>query len=122
MILKDKLYIPITRTEEFTPPSYGIRLNPECFIYKAHFPGHPVTPGVCLVQIALEVLEYATKRSLKIKRMKEAKFLSVVSPDSCLELCVNIIKLDETDGELSAKMTIEDYGGEVKAKISLCCE
>ena len=33
-----------------------VKFNPEHFIYKAHFPGNPVTPGVCLVQMAAEIL------------------------------------------------------------------
>ena len=33
-----------------------VRLHPEHFIYQAHFPGNPVTPGVCLVQMAAEIL------------------------------------------------------------------
>ena len=33
-----------------------IRLNPDHEIYRAHFPGNPITPGVCIVQIISEVL------------------------------------------------------------------
>ena len=142
MILRDNLYFLIPRAgQDPAPtqaaygngvlpsdagedplPSYSIRLNPECFIYKAHFPGQPVTPGVCLVQIATELLGEAVGRSLKIRRMKEAKFLAVVSPDTCPELTVRVLKIEEKEGEVSAKLSIEGEGeGEVKAKVSLSC-
>ena len=100
--------------------SFLIRLNPECFIYRAHFPGHPVTPGVCLVQIAVELLGETVGRQLKIRRMKEAKFLSVVSPDTCSELTVRMLKIEEKEAEVSAKFSIEG-DGELKAKISIDC-
>ena len=31
-----------------------LRLNPDHPIYHAHFPGNPITPGVCIVQIVGE--------------------------------------------------------------------
>ena len=33
-----------------------LRLLPESPVYRGHFPGYPITPGVCLVQMALEVI------------------------------------------------------------------
>ena len=33
-----------------------VRLLPESAVYAGHFPGYPITPGVCLVQIALELI------------------------------------------------------------------
>ena len=47
MTLKNSLYRIESLPEANCPqPAYGVRLLPECPIYKAHFPGHPVTPGV----------------------------------------------------------------------------
>ena len=44
-----------------------VKFNPEHFIYKAHFPGNPVTPGVCLVQMAAEILgEQYHKQFMKV--------------------------------------------------------
>ena len=35
-----------------------VALNPDHYIYSVHFPGNPVTPGVCLLQMAAELLEH----------------------------------------------------------------
>ena len=51
-----------------------LQLLPESPIYAAHFPGYPVTPGVALVQMALECMG----RSLK--GAKDIKFLVPVVP------------------------------------------
>ena len=34
---------------------FDISFFPGHFIYKAHFPGEPITPGVCIIQIATEL-------------------------------------------------------------------
>ena len=36
--------------------AFRIRLNPAHEIYRAHFPGQPITPGVCQIQLVTELL------------------------------------------------------------------
>ena len=59
---------------------YDIRLDASHFIYAAHFPGAPITPGVCVIQIARELIEEELKQKLMIRRVKNVKFLKVISP------------------------------------------
>jgi 3-hydroxyacyl-[acyl-carrier-protein] dehydratase len=59
---------------------YLISLNREHFIYRAHFPGNPITPGVCIIQLCKELMELRTGKSLFLKKVLNAKFLSVVNP------------------------------------------
>ena len=57
MELKNNLY-KIIRKEGVGPvANYAIELIPSCVIYAAHFPGRPVTPGVCIVQMGKELVE-----------------------------------------------------------------
>lgn len=51
--------------------SFRLRLNPEHFIYQAHFPGEPVTPGVCILQIGKELLAELLQESLEITHVKK---------------------------------------------------
>jgi 3-hydroxyacyl-[acyl-carrier-protein] dehydratase len=55
-------------------------LNPLHDIYKAHFPGNPITPGVCLLQIALELLNAKFKRNLRMTEAKNIKYLKIINP------------------------------------------
>ena len=48
---------------------FGISLNADNVIYKAHFPSNPITPGVCLIQIALEITELCKNTDLEIKKL-----------------------------------------------------
>ena len=59
---------------------FRIKLNPDHFIFKAHFPGYPVAPGVCLIQIVAELASMAEGRPLAIGQIKNVKFTGVVSP------------------------------------------
>ncbi len=58
-----------------------VELNREHVIYQAHFPGSPITPGVCILQISQELLEKYTGRRLRMVRAKNIKFLHVLSPE-----------------------------------------
>jgi len=49
-------------------------------IYKAHFPGNPITPGVCLLQIALELLNKKFDRNLRFIEAKNIKYLKIINP------------------------------------------
>jgi len=43
-------------------------INKDCDIFNGHFPGHPVVPGACMLQIVKEVLEKALETSLTVKK------------------------------------------------------
>ena len=58
-----------------------VELDRECGIYAAHFPGHPITPGVTIVQIAVELLSLVSGRTLDISQAKNIKFLIPIIPE-----------------------------------------
>ena len=51
-MLQNYLYEVLDKGDGFA----RVRLLPQSPIFAAHFPGFPVTPGVTLVQIALELM------------------------------------------------------------------
>jgi 3-hydroxyacyl-[acyl-carrier-protein] dehydratase len=59
----------------------NIELNAEHPIFKGHFPGQPILPGVCILQMVKEITEHHAKRSLKLVKADDLKFLSFVDPD-----------------------------------------
>lgn len=80
MKLNNNLYSILSRDLSDSPISYVIQLDAKHFIYKAHFPGEPITPGVCVLQIAKELLEDYLGKELNIQSVKNVKFLGVISP------------------------------------------
>ncbi len=133
MQLKNNLYRILDSEIGSQEGKYLLRLNPEHFIYKAHFPGKPITPGVCIVQMGKELLEeylsQTTERTsadgmeLQIVKVKNVKFLSVISPKENNEIMCKIGKLmilEETH-EVNAQIVVSSKE-EIKAKISLTCK
>lgn len=75
-MLSGDFFETVSRTAEGT----RIRLCTGHRIYDAHFPDHPVTPGVVLVQIAVELLSEREGRRLELVSSKGIKFLIPVGP------------------------------------------
>jgi 3-hydroxyacyl-[acyl-carrier-protein] dehydratase len=65
---------------EGTDFDYILSLNKAHFIYKAHFPDNPITPGVCIIQICKELMELHTGEVLFLQKIHNVKFLSVIDP------------------------------------------
>lgn len=80
MILKEHFYT-ITGIIHSNNAIHAIfQLNPEHAIFKGHFPGQPVVPGVCMLQMIKELLESALGKMFRLSIGNELKFLSVIDP------------------------------------------
>ena len=49
-------------------------------IFQGHFPGQPVVPGVCMLQIVKEVLEKCIAKELLLQESSQMKFLQFIDP------------------------------------------
>lgn len=108
---------------------FSVLMNPEHMIYRAHFPEDPITPGVCIIQMGLELLGRALGCTLELCRVKNVKFLSILRPDG-VPVTVSIKKITEDDAPgipaddsgcvVSAQLEFGTSGAAV-AKMSLIC-
>lgn len=122
MLLKNSLYTieKLEKPMEGVGGSFLLRLHPDHVIYQAHFPGEPITPGVCIVQIGKELMEELVGKSLEVARVKNVKFLSVISPKDTTSITYAIRKLEwSADGTEVKTQIVVTSGEEAKAKISL---
>ncbi len=93
-----------------------VKLNPSHVIYQVHFPGNPITPGVCILQMCQELLAVQYGKTLRMKSAKNIKFLNVLNPLEHAEVRFSV-KCSETGTGLKAVILISD--GEVEfAKVS----
>jgi 3-hydroxyacyl-[acyl-carrier-protein] dehydratase len=82
-------------------------INQGSEIFKGHFPGQPVVPGACMLQILKEVLENALSLSLRLKKADHLKFISMVNPANTqtVQLDITYKHANESDINISAKLT-----------------
>ncbi len=100
---------------------FTIRLHPEHVIYKAHFPEQPITPGVCIIQIAQELLEVVVGKPLSITMVKNVKFLQIISPVDTCEVCYTLQNLVVEDESVKVQVKVTQ-GETTYAKLSFVCQ
>ncbi len=114
-MIKGNLYKLTTLSFDGSKYIAEVKLLSESEIYKAHFPCKPITPGVCLVQIAVELASIIEKKRLKMMEAKDIKFLSVISPTEYSSIRYELSGMDEegrwvvciyAGGQLCSKMSI----------------
>jgi 3-hydroxyacyl-[acyl-carrier-protein] dehydratase len=84
-----------------------IALNREHIIYSVHFPGHPITPGVIILQLVEKVLENQLNMNLNLKSLRSCKFTEILNPHSTPELTINA-EFKYSEGLLDLKATGTD--------------
>lgn len=80
MILLNDFYTIVQKELSPGVVKAKISINGSHRIFEGHFPGLPVVPGVCMLQIVREVMEANTGKDLKISEAGNMKFLSVINP------------------------------------------
>ena len=120
MKLTDSLYTVVSDCPIENGHEFDLKLNPEHFIYKAHFPGEPITPGVCIMQIAVELFQLALKTPVELTCVKNIKFLRIISPNDVTEVKYSLQKITREGAEAKVQVVVS-AADEVYAKLSLVC-
>jgi 3-hydroxyacyl-[acyl-carrier-protein] dehydratase len=99
MILKNNLYSIQSQNIGDSKADFRVSLDAEHFIYKAHFPSNPITPGVCLIQMVVELFGTLKNTDYKIDTLKNVKFTAPISP---LEFSEIDVAIDFTENQIKA--------------------
>jgi 3-hydroxyacyl-[acyl-carrier-protein] dehydratase len=95
----------------------NISLNKDHDIFNGHFPGNPVTPGVCMMQIVKELTEEFTGTQLFLKSASNVKFMAIINPFETPDLTLQL-DITETDDEVKVKNTTS-FGETIALKMSV---
>ena len=79
-MLKNDFYKIISKKSSEQEIIVAVGLNATHFIYQAHFPGNPITPGVCILQIIKEIIEELCNKNLVMLQAKNIKFVQIINP------------------------------------------
>ncbi|MDR1225307.1 MAG: hypothetical protein LBK47_00200 [Prevotellaceae bacterium] len=116
MILKDNLYTIKSQNASENKAGFRVALHAESFIYKAHFPNNPITPGVCLIQMVVELFGVLRGADFRIKTLKNVKFTAPISPLAFPEVDV-ALDFSENENRWQIKAIVKE-SDTVFAKIS----
>ena len=95
----------------------NIILNKDHEIFKGHFPGNPVTPGVCMMQIVKELTEEFTGNKFFLTSASNVKFMAIINPFETPELS---LQLDITENETDIKVkNTTSFGETIALKMSV---
>lgn len=82
-----------------------ILINEKHEVFKGHFPGNPVMPGVCMMQIIKELTEQITGSNLMMQSLSNVKFMALINPEITPELCLELDISESEDQTIKVKNT-----------------
>lgn len=73
--------------------TYRCRLHPEAPVFKAHFPGFPILPGVLTLKMVVDAInasQFFSTQTLTVQSIGNAKYLAVVNPQETQEVEISV--------------------------------
>lgn len=119
MLIKD-YYIIKGSTQIDDTTVFHIHLNEECTVYQGHFPGNPISPGVCNIQMIKECTESLFKKEFRLSNLQLCRLTTLITPQTHPDLEI-FIQLIESDGIYKLKAFIkkeEELCMELKAELT----
>ena len=78
-------------------------------VFDGHFPGNPILPGFCQLEIILMLMNKALSGSCwKLKKMKNAKFFSPILPGDRAEYNLEIVEKSSSTLKVNVHVSIGD--------------
>ena len=107
--------------------TYRCRLHPEAPVFKAHFPGFPVLPGVLTLKMVVDAInasQFFSTQTLTVQSIGNAKYLAVINPQETQEVEISVALKAEKNADEPAvfqfKATVQN--GETRfATFSFSC-
>ncbi|WP_183574106.1 hypothetical protein HDF18_09210 [Mucilaginibacter sp. X5P1] len=86
-----------------------LSINSGSTIFDGHFPGQPVVPGACMLQVVKDVLENVLSGSFQLKKAGNIKFICMIIPslNDMIQLEITY-KLIDDSVNVNAKLVSND--------------
>lgn len=111
-MLQDNLYqlLSFSLSEPGDRITANVRLNKEHPVFQGHFPGNPILPGVCTIQIIKELVDRGKDAKFMLTKAGNVKYLGFVNPVANPEVLFDLVlKLSET-GVIACHATVSAGG------------
>lgn len=98
MLLQERRFYTICGIKDAEDGSHiaSIRINPDCEVFKGHFPGYPVVPGVCSMETVKECAEAIIGRKTFMNNIQQCRFRNLIEPGKVenLDIKINFSDID----------------------------
>lgn len=108
MVLENNYYLVYSAHYGADTARFHVALLPGCDVYRGHFPGKPVAPGVCNIGMVKECLKSALRMRVSLSFIRKCRFLAVLSPEDRPELDIDLQFYPAGEGELRVVSVISD--------------
>lgn len=117
MVLKD--FYTVLSEEKTGDSKYNITIliNEKHEVFNGHFPGNPIMPGVCMIQIIKELTAAITKSTLIIQTLSNVKFMALINPEVTPELRLEL-DITTTEDDLVKVKNTTYFNDTVALKLS----
>lgn len=91
-MLIEGLYTVVSEEKNEQGLTATVRLHKEHEVFEGHFPGSPVMPGVCMIQMIKELTESHLNKDLFLTAASNVKFMAIIDPtvNETIDLSLNI--------------------------------
>lgn len=117
-MFQDNLFSIVSERKAGNRADFTIRLNGKHPIYTGHFPNEAITPGVCIVQMAVDLFSHSVQQEHHLVKAKNVKFLQIIRPDEHPEIHYMLTWEKAEDGLYVVKVLVDD-GAVTFSKMSL---
>lgn len=115
MLLENNFYKinNVQRSQEGKQAIFDVTLLDDCPVYEGHFPGRPISPGVCNIGMIQECARLlAEAPDMHLCSIKVCRLTAVAAPHICPSLAVDIT-LTPADEAYTVQAQIADPEGTV---------
>ena len=111
-MLQDNLYqlLSYNLSEPGDRITATIRLNKEHPVFQGHFPGNPILPGVCTIQIIKDLIDRGMGAKYMLTKAGNVKYLGFVNPVANPEMLFDLA-LKQADTGVVACTATASAGG-----------
>ena len=119
LMFLNNLYRIVDQVVDGEQARVTILLNRDSVIYKAHFPGNPITPGACIVEMCREIASRILKNDLVLEKAHTIKFLAGIHPGNTPRVMFVLQFKEQEQGKWKVCAEVKD-GDQIMTKMTLC--
>ncbi len=98
-MLNNSFYRVINKQETDGSITLTVEFNAAHKIFEGHFPGQPVVPGVCMLQMIKEQLAGQVQKQIILREAAQVKYLNMITP-ATVPVADIVIAFQSTDAYL----------------------